>query len=153
MNRWTDKQPDGGWTDRQTDRSIIVIRTIKYIKTFFPVFFSLCDTILVFSNVFFTASILFVAFLLEQCFPPFQIFGEHLVIKQNISQILKNSHLLTLLHFTYKCPSLGSDPLYWLEETLCIPNFVWWQNCEFCPTFAYSETLVHQTKVVQPISV
>ena len=30
------------------------------------------------------------------------------------------------------------------------PNFAWWEKCEFCPTFAYSKTLVSQTKVVHP---
>ena len=28
-------------------------------------------------------------------------------------------------------------------------NFGYWGHCEFCPTFAYLETLVFKTKVVQ----
>ena len=30
------------------------------------------------------------------------------------------------------------------------PKIAWWEKCEFCPTFAYLETLVSQAKVVHP---
>ena len=36
-----------------------------------------------------------------------------------------------------------------VREDTVYPNFAYWENCEFYPTLAYTETLVLSTRVVQ----